>query len=107
MAPDMQNLINQAKAQGLTVYGPENLTTYMWVTDGHRLGYCQHGNPFRPPEFATVHKPCKHAGTGYRVETMAESLSHRPQWAANNGPVIKYKDAAEFIAKYWQPLIQY
>lgn len=107
MAPDMQNLIDQAKAQGLAVYGPENLTTYLWVTDGQRIGYCQNGNPFRPAEFATVHKPCKHAGTGYKAKTMEEALSHRPSWAANDAPVTKYKDAADFIAKYWQPLIQY
>ena len=103
----IQELITEAKAHGLTVYGPENLTTYFWVTDGQRIGYCQHGNPYRPAEFSTVHKPCKHAGTGYKAATMAEALSHRPSWATNDAPVTKYKDAAEFIAKHWQPLTQY
>lgn len=103
----IQELINEAKRQGFTVYAPEELSTYFYFTDGERIGYAQHNNPFRAPEFSTVHKPCKHAGTGYNAATMAEALSHRPSWAMNDAPVIKYNGPAEFIAKHWQPLKQH
>jgi len=103
---ELKRMIDDAKAQGLQVIGPEELTTYFWITDGQRLGYCQ-ADRLRGPTFSTVHKPCKHAGTGYKAATMDEALIYRPQWAINDAPVTKYKDPAEFIAKHWQPLIQY
>lgn len=101
-------MIEAAKAQGLQVIGPEEPTTYFWVTDGRRLGYCQHEGPFRTPTFSTVHKANKYTGTGYAARNMAEALQHKPAWATNDGNTVhKYKDAAEFIAQHWQPLKQY
>jgi hypothetical protein len=97
----IQELIQEAKRQGFTVYAPETLTTYFWFTDGDRIGYAQEG-----PSFSTVHKPCNHAGTGYKTESMSRALERRPSWAANDAPVIKYTGPAEFIAKHWQPLKQ-
>jgi hypothetical protein len=102
----IQELIDEAKGQGFTVYAPEKLTSYFWFTDGNRIGYAQTDRT-QGPTFCTVHKPCSHAGTGYKAESMAEALSHRPGWASNNAAVIKYSGPAEFIAKYWQPLKQY
>jgi hypothetical protein len=102
----IQELIQEAKRQGFTIYAPETLSTYFWFTDGERIGYAQ-TNQLTGPSFSTVHKPCKHAGTGYRADTMAEALTHRPQWVTRNEPVIKYRNPAEFIAKHWQPLKQY
>ena len=102
----IQELINEAKRQGFTVYAPEALTTYFYLTDGDRIGYAQ-ADRLRGPAFFTVHKPCSHAGTGYKAESMAEALSHRPSWAMNDGKVIKYNGPAEFIAKHWQPLKKY
>jgi hypothetical protein len=102
----IQEIIDEAKRQGFTVYAPEALKTYFYFTDGDRIGYAQ-ADRLRGPTFSTVHKPCKHAGTGYKADTMAEALSHRPSWAMNDAPVIKYRDPAEFIAKHWQPLKQY
>jgi hypothetical protein len=101
----IQELIQEAKRQGFTTYTPEALSTYFYFTDGERIGYAQ-ADRLKGPSFFTVHKPCKHAGTGYKADTMAEALSHRPSWAMNDAPVIKYRDPAEFIAKHWQPLKQ-
>lgn len=100
----IQELIQEAKRQGFTVYAPETLTTYFWFTDGDRIGYAQDNR--QGPSFSTVHKPCNHAGTGYKTESMNRALEHRPSWAANGAPVIKYTGPAEFIAKHWQPLKQ-
>jgi hypothetical protein len=102
----IQELIQEAKRQGFTIYAPEALSTYFWFTDGDRIGYAQAGR-LEGPSFSTVHKPCKHAGTGYKAESMSRALEHRPSWAVNDEPVIKYRDPAEFIAKHWQPLKQY
>jgi hypothetical protein len=102
----IQELIQEAKRQGFAIYAPEALSTYFYFTDGERIGYAQ-ADRLKGPSFSTVHKPCKHAGTGYKADTMAEALSHRPSWAMNDAPVIKYRDPAEFIAKHWQPLKQY
>jgi hypothetical protein len=102
----IQELIQEAKRQGFTIYAPETLSTYFYFTDGERIGYAQ-ADRLKGPSFSTVHKPCKHAGTGYKAESMSRALEHRPSWAVNDAPVIKYRDPAEFIAKHWQPLKQY
>lgn len=101
-----EELIQEAKRQGFTTYAPETLSTYFWFTDGDRIGYAQ-ADRIKGPIFSTVHQSCKHAGTGYEAKSMAEALSHRPIWAVNDAPVIKYRNPAEFIAKHWQPLKQY
>ena len=102
----IQEMIEDAKREGFQVIAPEKLTTYFWITDGTRLGYCQ-ADRLRGPSFSTVHKPCKHAGTGYEAASMVRALDNRPGWASGDAPVVKYRDPAEFIAKHWQPLIQY
>jgi hypothetical protein len=101
----IQELIQEAKRQGFTVYAPKNLTSYFWFTDGDRIG-CAQADRLTGPSFSTVHKPCKHAGTGYKTESMNRALERLPSWAVNDAPVIKYRDPAEFIAKHWQPLKQ-
>lgn len=101
-----EKLIKEAKLQGFTVYAPETLTTYFYITKDDRIGYCQHDRT-TGPKFSTVHKPCKHAGTGYEAATMDEAISHRPHWASNDAPVTKYKNAGDFLASHWQPLKQY
>jgi hypothetical protein len=102
----LEEMIKDAKLAGLDVLIPEKPTSYFWVTDGQRIGYCE-ANSLKGPIFATVHKPCRHAGTGYRAHGMIEALSHSPYWASTDRPVIKYRNAAEFIAKHWQPLRRY
>jgi len=102
----IDEMIEAAKTQGLQVIAPEKLTTYFWITDGTRLGYCQ-VDRLRGLTFSTVHKPCKHAGTGYEAASMVNALENRPRWASGDAPVVKWNGPAEFIAKHWQPLIQY
>jgi hypothetical protein len=102
----LEKMIKDAKLAGLGVIIPEKPTSYFWVTDGQRIGYCE-ANLTKGPLFATVHKPCIHAGTGYKAHDMSEALNHSPYWARTDRPVVKYRDAAEFIAKHWQPLKQY
>lgn len=100
-----EKLIQKAKRQGFTVYAPETLTTYFYISKNDKIGYCQHGRT-TGPTFSTVHKPCKHAGTGYKVDTMAEAIAHRPHWASNE-QISKYKSTADFLANHWQKLTQH
>jgi hypothetical protein len=104
---ELKRMIKAAKAQGLQVIAPEELTTYFWITDGQRIGYAQ-ADRLRGPTFSTVHKANKYTGTGYAARDMAEALQHKPSWAANGGSTVhKWSGPAEFIAKHWQPLKQY
>lgn len=106
MTEELRQMIEDAKRQGLIVIAPLQITSYFWITDGTRLGYCQ-CTRMTGPSFSTVHKPCKHAGTGYEAASMAKALEHRPGWASQDEEVTKYRDPAEFIAKHWEPLTTY
>lgn len=97
-------LINQAKEHGFTVYGPADLTTYFYFTDGQRVGYCQ-ADRIGGPSWATVHKPNPTTGTGYKAGSFAEALGFAPAWAGDRSTVRKYADWADFAAKHWQPLV--
>lgn len=102
---EIKNLIDQAKAQGLTVYAPERLTTYFYFTDGQRIGYAQSNRS--GPSFATVHKPNRTTGTGFAAEDFTEALSFAPAWAGNSlSTVTKYKNWQDFARAHWQPLTQ-
>ena len=104
----MQDLIDSIKAQGLQVYGPEELSSYVFFTDGTRIGYAQNAR-VEGISFSTVHKPSSQVGTGFKVDSMQGALDHSPAWAygRDRSAVVKYKDFAEFKGKYWQPLVQY
>jgi hypothetical protein len=102
-----EELIQEAKRQGFDIYAPPDLTTYFYVSKGEKIGYCQWDTFTSGPVFSTVHKPNRHSGTGYRVETMAQTLANRPHWANTGDTVNKYKSTADFLAKHWQKLIRY
>lgn len=103
----LEEMIKDAKLAGYTVLIPEKPTTYFYFTDGQRIGYAQ-ADRLHGPTFSTVHKANKYTGTGYDARDMTEALQHKPAWSANDGNTVhKYKDAAEFIAKHWQPLRKY
>lgn len=103
----IQLLIDNIKSQGLQVFGPEKLTTYVFFTDGTRIGYAQYNN-FDGAKFSTVNKPCKECGTGFQAKDAQDALSFAPAWAGSSRDfVVKYKDFAEFKAKNWQPLVEY
>ena len=104
----IQELITEAKGHGFTVYGPENLTTYFYFTDGEKIGYCQ-ADPLCGPKFCTVNKPCQQVGTGFAAKSFDEALSFAPPWAYSydRAQIVKYKNWQEFARQNWQPLTQY
>lgn len=104
----MQDLIDSIKAQGFQVFGPEKLTTYVYFTDGVRIGYAQDNN-IGGVRYSTVHKPCTQCGTGFAAQDVQSALAHAPHWATSGdrSAVRKYKDFEEFKSKNWQPLVQY
>lgn len=102
----IQELINEAKRQGFDVYGPETLTSYFYVTKDDKIGYCQFDR-ITGAAFATVHKPNRYTGTGYRVDNFEQSIMHRAPWASSGESIVKYASLDEFRRKHWQPLSQY
>lgn len=104
----IQFLIDSIKDKGLQVYGPEKLTTYVFFTDGARVGYAQYDR-LEGVKYSTVHKANKYNGTGFSAKSAEEALAYAPSWAGQGylGSVVKYRDFDEFKTKYWQPLVQY
>lgn len=104
----IQLLIDDLKAKGLQVFGPEKLTSYVWFTDGTRIGYVQYNN-VGGVSFSTVHKPCKECGTGFAAQDAQAALGLAPHWASSGdvAAVRKYKDFEDFKTRNWQPLVQY
>lgn len=103
----MQEIIDNIKAQGLQVFGPEKLTTYAYFTDGTRIGYVQVAR-VGGISYSTVHKPCRRVGTGFKADSVQGALGYAPCWAGGDRSfVVKYRDFAEFKNKNWQPLVQY
>jgi hypothetical protein len=111
MIMSIQLLVNTIKSNGFQVYGPEKLTSYVYFTDGCRIGYAQHTD-IDGVKFCTVHKANKYSGTGFVVSSMNESLQDIPEeWATRNrkvrDSVVKYCNFEEFQKQYWQPLVKY
>lgn len=103
----MQDIIDNIKAQGLQVFGPEKLTTYAYFTDGTRIGYVQSAR-VGGISYSTVHKPSSECGTGFKVDNVQEALGRSPSWGGGSRDfVVKFRDFAEFQKKHWQPLVQY
>lgn len=100
---ELKNLIIEAKKQGFKVYAPKNLSTYFYITDGEKIGYCQH-NKTRGSSFATVHKPNRTTGTGFAASSFNESLTFAPSWANGLASVQKYANWQEFAKNHWQEL---
>ena len=104
----IQLLIDNLKKEGFQVYGPEKLTSYVFFTDGERIGYGQYTR-MEGIHYTTVHKPDMQTGTGFRAQDAQAALGFAPHWVhpSDRMSVIKYRDFAEFKTKYWQPLVQY
>ena len=102
----IQELINEAKAQGFTVYAPEKLTTYFYYTTGEKIGYCQ-WDRVQGRSFSTVHKPCNENGTGFKVDSFQEGFCFAPHWARSAAGIVKFNSWDEFSRKHWQQLKQY
>lgn len=103
-----ERMVDDLKAKGYQVYGPEERTSYVFFTDGKRIGYAQNSR-LCGVTYSTVHRPDKHVGTGFSAETPEEALMHSPQWADEGMRkcVRKYADFEEFKAQNWQKLVQY
>ena len=95
-------------AEGVKVYMPEKgMQTYLFYTDGTRIGYLQRGT-FGGWSISTVHIPNRESGTGFGMgemdefipERLKDGFVHAPSWA--NKPeresVVKWKDMDEFLA---------
>jgi hypothetical protein len=104
----IQLLIDSLKEKGLQVFGPEKLTSYVFFTDGTRIGYGQYNN-VGGVKFSTVHKANKYTGTGFEAQDAQAALGFAPHWASESDrqSVVKYRDFAEFQKKNWQTLVQY
>jgi hypothetical protein len=102
----MQALILEAVQKGFTVYAPEKLTSYFYVTKNDKIGYCQY-SLFDGKSYSTVHKPNTTTGTGYKVDTIEESLCFAPAWAISSqlDTIKKFSNMEEFRRKHWQTLI--
>ncbi len=101
-------LIENLKEKGLQVFGPEKLSSYVFFTDGTRIGYVQY-NPVGGVKYSTVHKANKQTGTGFEAQDAQAAMGFAPHWASESDrqSVVKYRDFAEFQKKHWQPLVQY
>lgn len=103
-----QNMVDNLKAQGFTVYGPDPMRTYAYFTDGTRVGYAQFSR-MMGEQYYTVHVPNRYSGTGFEMRDAKEALAFAPAWAtqSDRDSVIKYRDFEHFRSKHWQPLVQY
>lgn len=108
MNANTQQLIDSLKAKGYQVYGPEELDSYVYFTDGKRIGYAQYDR-VQGVKYSTVHKPHSQIGTGFRADSAEEALAHVPKWAhmSDWSFVVKYADLDTFRKEHWQPLVPY
>lgn len=100
-------LIQSLKERGYAVYGPVDLSTYIYFTDGVRIGYAQ-CSTWRGVSYATVHVPNRYTGTGFGAQDAQAALEFAPHWASQSDRdnVIKYRDFEHFQRKHWQPLVK-
>lgn len=95
-------------AHGFDVYGPATgKITYVYFTDGDRIGYAQYGRDGGALSLSTVHIPNRITGTGFALNDVGSLPSraelesafiHAPQWAGQRDreSVRKWKDFAAF-----------
>lgn len=110
MNPNTQYLIEKLKDKGYLVYGPEDITTYVWFVepDGKRFGYAQYSR-LEGPQYSTVHRPSSRIGTGFSAKSPEEALMAVPTWAVGKGfeTPSKYPDFETFRSKHWCKMVQY
>lgn len=102
--PEVICKVNELKSLGYRVFSPESLSTYFYVVQGEHIAYAQLSR-LEGWTFSSVHKPCKHAGAGYRADSLPDALGYRPSWATGEA-VQKYRNINEFVSKHWQALIE-
>lgn len=101
-------VIAKVKAMGFAVYMRNPGDTWLYFTDGVRLGYLQEER-YGGFSLSTVHKPNHTTGTGYNVERDAPDFDkamllrcfqHAPSWAHGSDPatVVKFASVAQWLA---------
>lgn len=107
-AEGLQSIIADIKSKGYHVYGPEELTSYVFYTDGAKVAYAQY-SLCDGEKYSSVHKPNSLTGSGYQADSIqgALNLVAYTTTGKERDSVVKYKDFETFRAGYWQPLIEY
>lgn len=124
----INEFITELKENNFSVYTSDNKEniTYFYFVKNNKIGYCQYEYGF---SFSTVHKPCKEAGTGFRVysEITEPTIKHaedcfikRPLWNTFNNtckccgsylyktdPVIKFNSWKEYINSPLGSILKY
>lgn len=99
--------VQELKNNNFDIYMPEGVnSTYCFFVKGNNIGYVESGTwGFN---FSTVHKPCRHAGTGYSivrdcvnpsVQLAEDCFINRPGWASKDEPVTKWYSWEERVKK--------
>lgn len=126
----LNEFINELKENGFSVYTSDNKEniSYCYFVKNNKIGYCEY-NDFGYYSFGTVHKPCKEAGTGFRIhdeiteptiDHVKDCFIHRPSWYRFNNtcnycgqslyktdPVVKYKDWNDYINSSMGSILKY
>ena len=102
--------IDAIKACGFDVYLPQTpRPTWLYFSDGNRIGYLQKGDFFGCFKLSTVHIPNKQTGTGFHAgeidridkQSLLAAFAYAPQWAIRRDreSVRKWPDIDQFFAK--------
>ena len=126
----LTEFIDKLKSEGFKVYTSDSKKepTYYFFVKDNKIGYVQNDTSIGL-HFSTVHKPCREAGTGFRIhDTILEPtiqhakdcFIHRPSWSSfsnhcqycghslyKTDPVVKYKDWNDYISKPINQILKY
>ena len=94
------------KSFGFDVYMRSPKDSWLYFTDGKRIGYLQNdfGGGY---SLSTVHKPNISTGTGFDVgrniydlskEVLERAFMFAPSWSYDHHTIVKYPDMHAFIA---------
>lgn len=101
----MDELITQLKELGFSVYGPQTPKTYVYFTDGTRIGYAEFDR-MSGVKYATVHKANVRSGTGFRCDTPQQALMTIPPGFHGVEVPTKFANFEAFRKQHWQPLVE-
>jgi hypothetical protein len=97
--------ITRVQSFGFDVYMQDEGDTYLYFTDGKRIGYMQIERLAGPYSITTVHIPNTSTGTGFRIADVGDDFTkdqlelafvHAPDWARDRSSVKKWNDWAHF-----------
>lgn len=102
-----EETIAAIKATGLKVYMRKPKDTWLYFTDGTRIGYLQE-HPYRGVCTSSVHVPNGDTGTGFQIDdgiaeitfdNLARAFCIAPSWAFSRyrASVVKFRSMDAFI----------